>query len=125
MRTWLHFQVSAERDRRFSTYASNLFYLRRELEGRVSLRMGGAGWLDLGYGWDSNDYPVADVNVGTEEDPVLINREDRFTNPIVGFRYQPRPGMIVGLEAKYRQRTSNYTREYERLFVAVTISLTR
>jgi len=125
LRTWLHIQVSAERDRRFSTYASNLFFLRRGLEGRVSLRMGGAGWLDLGYGWDGNDYPVADVNIGTVKDPVLINREDRFTNPIVGFRYMPRPGMIVGLEAKYRHRTSNYTREFERLFVVASITLTR
>ncbi len=125
MKSWLHFRVIAVRDRLFSTYATNLFYLRRSLEGRVSLRAGGAGWLDLGYGVDGNDYPVEDVNIGTEEDPILASRKDRFKNPIVGFRYIPREGMVLGLEARYRSRSSNYTFDYDRLFVAVSITLTR
>ena len=125
IKSWLHFPVTADRDRQFSTYATNLFYLRRKLEGRVSLRMGGAGWLDLGYGWDRSDYPVADVNIGTEDDPVSFSREDRFSNPILGFRYHPREGMVLGFEAKYRSRTSNFARDYDRLFVAVSITLTR
>ncbi len=125
MKSWLHFTVNADRDRQFSTYATNLFYLRRKLEGRVSLRMGGAGWLDLGYGWDRSDYPVADVNTGTEDDPVYVSREDRFSNPILGFRYLPREGMVLGFEAMYRSRTSNFARDYDRLFVAVSITLSR
>ncbi len=122
---WLHFRVTGVRDRLFSTYASNLYFLRRSLEGRFSLRIGGLGWLDLGYGWGSNEYPVEDVNIGTAEDSDLVRRDDQFRNPIVGFRYHPREGMVVGLEAKYRSRDSNYASEYDRLFVAVSVSLSR
>lgn len=125
MKSWLHFRVTAVRDRQFSTYATNLFYLRRSLEGRASLRMGGAGWLDLGYGQDRSDYPVEDVNSGTEDDPVYVSREDRFSGPILGFRYQPREGMVLGFEATYRSRESNFARDYDRLFVAVSITLSR
>lgn len=124
-KSWLHFQVTAERDRLFSTYATNLFYLRKSLEGRVSFRVRGAGWIDLGYGWDISDYPVEDVNIGTDKDPILVSREDRFKNPIFGFRYQPHEGIVIGFEAKYRSRTSNYTRDYDRIFVAVSVALTR
>jgi len=122
---WFHISVNAERDRRFSTYASNLFYLYEKLEGLVSLRIAGTGWLDLGFGEDRSDYPVADVNIGTDEEPVLVKREDRFTNPILGFRYYPREGMVLGFEARYRSRTSNFAPDFDRLFVAVTISLSR
>jgi len=124
-RPWLHIKVSAERDRQFSTYATNLFYLRRNLEGRISLRVAGAGWLDLGYGYDASDYPVEDVNIGTEDDPLLVAREDTFSNPILGFRWFPREGMVLGFEAKYRSRSSNFAREYDRLFIAVSIFLSK
>jgi hypothetical protein len=68
---------------------------------------------------------VEDVNTGTDDQPVFVSREDTFSNPILGFRWFPREGMVLGFEAKYRSRTSNCTRDYDRLFVAVTVSLSR
>ncbi len=122
-----HLLLESRRDRVFSTYAENIYFLNELYQPTIRVHLRELTWFGLGYTWSNSTYPVEDVNIGTPEDPLFVAREDDITGPVLTFQHQT--GKLaghtwtMGLEARYLTRESNAVNGYERFFVYLSFQV--
>jgi hypothetical protein len=123
------FQLGAEsaRNRIFSAYADNLYFIYRNDQAVLRMRLRESTWLGLGHAWASSAYPVEGINVGTVDDPQFVAREDRITGPLLTLKHQTgkKAGKqyTIGMETRYLTRDSNAVTNYDRFYVFFSLAV--
>ncbi len=116
-----HLLLESRRDRVFSAYTDNLYFLNTINQPTIRIHLQDLTWLGLGYAWSNSLYPVESIDAGTAEAPNFVGREDEITGPVLTLRHQTgkQAGKTytMGMEARYLTRESNAVNSYERFFV--------
>ena len=122
-----HLLLESRRNRNFSAFADNLYFLNLVNQPTIRIHMQDTTWFGLGYAWSNSTYPVEGTNLGTVEEPLFVAREDDITGPVVTFRHQTGKSAgklyTMGMEARYLERESNTVNNYERFFVYVSFQV--